>query len=381
MSMNNIKKLLSFFENICENPKRELEKAASEGRKCIGIFPYFCPEELVYAAGMLPMGIWGRDMQTSESRSYFPSFICSLLHTALEMGIRGELNGLSAVMIPICCDSLKSMGANWEHGVKNIPVINAAYAENRKMQAGVDFTYASFQKIRSELQKISGREISDKDIAESIGIYNENRRALSAFSAAAAKRPHIISPAERCAVIKAARFTDRAEHTKKLRELTEALENTENQRYDGFGVVTTGIIADAPDFLKILEDNRIFIAEDQVSCEAGDFDFLTPVTDDPVYGMALRLGEIEGSSVLFDPEKKRAEILAEKVRRHNADGVIWLMTKFCDPEEFDYVPVKRRLENEGINVLMLETDRQMSDYGQARSAVEAFRERLEAHRH
>jgi benzoyl-CoA reductase/2-hydroxyglutaryl-CoA dehydratase subunit BcrC/BadD/HgdB len=53
------------------------------------------------------------------------------------------------------------------------------------------------------------------------------------------------------------------------------------------------------------------------------------------------------------------------------------MTKFCDPEEYDFVPVKRMIDQAGIPLLALETDQQMLDYGQARSAVEAFRERLQ----
>ena len=59
-----------------------------------------------------------------------------------------------------------------------------------------------------------------------------------------------------------------------------------------------------------------------------------------------------------------------------ADGVVWLMTKFCDPEEFDYVPVKRMLEKAGIPLLAVETDQQTPSYEQARSAVEAFAEML-----
>ena len=49
--------------------------ARSEGKKCVGVLPYFCPEELVYAAGMLPCGLWGAEMQVSESKRYYPAFI------------------------------------------------------------------------------------------------------------------------------------------------------------------------------------------------------------------------------------------------------------------------------------------------------------------
>ena len=59
-----------------------------------------------------------------------------------------------------------------------------------------------------------------------------------------------------------------------------------------------------------------------------------------------------------------------------ADGILWVMTKFCDPEEYDYVPVKRMADAAGIPLLAVEVDQQMVNYEQARSAVEAFVETL-----
>ena len=99
--MNEVKELLNGFTAVCVDPKAQLKAAVADGRQCIGVLPYFCPEELAYAAGMLPFGLWGAEMQASESKRYYPAFICSLLHTVLELGLKGALNDLSAVMAPI----------------------------------------------------------------------------------------------------------------------------------------------------------------------------------------------------------------------------------------------------------------------------------------
>lgn len=160
--MNRIEELKA----ICADPKAELKKTIAAGKKAVGVLPYFCPEELVYAAGMLPFGLWGAAIQANESKRYFPAFICSILHTTLEMGIQGQLDDLSAVMVPICCDSLKGMGANWQYGTGGkVPVINVAYAENRKIQAGIEFTASQFKKIRKQLEEIADTPITDEAIA------------------------------------------------------------------------------------------------------------------------------------------------------------------------------------------------------------------------
>ncbi|MCQ2406120.1 MAG: 2-hydroxyacyl-CoA dehydratase family protein [Oscillospiraceae bacterium] len=359
------------------SPKEELKKAVSAGKKVIGIMPYFCPEELVYASGMVPLGLWGADMQANESKRYYPAFICSILHTVLEMGIKGKLNDLSGIMIPASCDSLKSMGANWQYGVKTVPVINVSIAQNRKIPAGKEYTASQFKKVRDELSKISGKEITDEAIIDAIKVYNENRKALREFSFLAGKHPEAISPADRNAVIKAGYFMDRKEHTKAVLAISAELASLPESSFRGAKVVTSGILADSPSLLKIFEDLHIAVVDDQIAHESLNFRTDVPIIEsDPIMGMAERIAEIEGCSVLFDPGKKRGQELVKLAQDAGADGIIWIMTKFCDPEEYDYVPVKRMIDKAGIPLLAVEVDRQMVNYEQARNAIEAFSETL-----
>ena len=367
---------LKMLMEIAASPRKQYEKALAEGKKLVGVMPYFCPEELVYAAGMLPFGLWGAPIQASESKRYFPAFICSLLHTTLEMGLRGELDDLSAIMVPISCDSLKGMGANWQYGVKTVPVINVAYAQNRRIPAGVEFTLSQLKKIKAQLENICGHGIDDESIAAAIAVYNENRAAIRDFSAAVAARPHVISPSERSAVIKAGYFMDRAEHTAALKSLTADVLAHPEEEWKGLRVVTTGIMADAPQLLKIFEENGIAVADDQIAQESVDARYPTPVTEEPMLGIARRYGEIEGASMLFDPGKVRGQQLVELAKESGADGIIWVMTKFCDAEEYDFVPVKRMVDAAGIPLLSVEVDQQMVNFEQARSAVQTFAEML-----
>jgi benzoyl-CoA reductase/2-hydroxyglutaryl-CoA dehydratase subunit BcrC/BadD/HgdB len=90
--------------------------------------------------------------------------------------------------------------------------------------------------------------------------------------------------------------------------------------------------------------------------------------------MAKRIGAVEGCSVLFDPGKKRASMLVELAKNAKADGVLFVQTKFCDPEEYDLVPVKQMLTQAGIPMLQVEIDQQMTNYEQIRSALQAFAE-------
>lgn len=370
--MNNIDDILFEFKAIAANPKSQFEKYLAEGRKIVGCLPYFCPEELVYAAGILPFGLWGAETKTTESGRYLPAFICSILHTTLELGLRGAYEGLLAVMIPILCDSLKGMDANWRYGVKTIPVIPVAHAQNRRTPAGVEFTASQYRRIKKQLAELAGRTVTDGDVADAVAVYNARRAVMRRFIDLSASHPGLVTPSQRNAVFKSAYFMDAREHTEKVEALNAELERLPESSWRGATVVTSGIIADSTGFLDILESCGIAVVDDEVTHESLPYRTDVPVTGDPVVGLAEYIGNIEGCPVLFDPGKRRGTLLVELAKRRHADGVLLVQTKFCDPEEFDYVPIKRMLDAAGIPSLQVEIDQQTPVSGQMRTSIETF---------
>lgn len=71
-----ISELLKNSKKYLPAPKTMLAKYKGQGKKVIGCLPYYVPEELVYAAGMVPMGIWGSNGQTADP---FQGILCNLL--------------------------------------------------------------------------------------------------------------------------------------------------------------------------------------------------------------------------------------------------------------------------------------------------------------
>ena len=373
--MSEVRKALDAFIEIANDPRKQLDAVLAEGKKAVGIMPYYAPEELVYAAGMVPFGMWGAEIQVSESKRYFPAFYCSIIHTILDLGIRGEFKGLSAVMIPLTCDSLKGMGANWRYGVKDIPVIDVAYAQNRKLAAGVEFTESQIKKIRGQVEELAGCKISDWALAKANKVYNDNRVECLEFTKLAASHSKTVSLIDRALVLKARYFMARDRHTVMLAELNKLLAALPEEPA-GKKIVTTGIIADSPELLGILQDNGFTIAADQITHESVDFRCLAAESIDPVKALAKRLAEIESTSVLYEPEMERNAQLVQLAKDAGAEGVLWVLTKFCDPEEFDYVPGKAALDAAGIPLLLVEIDQQMVNYEQVRTAIETFKDIL-----
>ena len=83
------------------------------GKPAVGCFPLFVPEELVYAAGFLPVGLWGGISSFQKSNQYIQSFACSIMRANLELGLSGKYDMLKAALIPSQCDTLKCVCENF----------------------------------------------------------------------------------------------------------------------------------------------------------------------------------------------------------------------------------------------------------------------------
>jgi bcr-type benzoyl-CoA reductase subunit C len=378
MKMSKVEDILSQMDKVVKDPKKAVKDYINEtGHKVIGCFPEYCPEEIVYAANMLPVGLWGGQVEIDRAKSYLPAFACSLIQASLELGIKGDYNDISGVIIPSLCDTLKCIGQDWKVSVPNIPLIQIVYPHNRKIDAGIRLLESEYIKIKMKLEEIGGHKISDEDISKSIDIYNKHRKIMRKFTEVANKHLDIITPLKRHRVIKSSYFMDKVKHTKLVEELITELNKMDKFKCNGKRVILTGIMAEPDELLTIMEDNGLYVVGDNLAQETLQFSTDVPGKGDPINRLAKAWANIEGFSLAYDPQKKRGDILIGLAKKNNADGVVVSMLKFCDPEEFDYPVYKAQLEDEDIPMLYLEIDQQQLNSEQARTRIQAFKEILD----
>ncbi|MBR6311761.1 MAG: 2-hydroxyacyl-CoA dehydratase, partial [Oscillospiraceae bacterium] len=124
-----VREILDVFRSA--DPSALKAKYLAEGRKIVLTAPVYTPEEIIHSMGLVPMGVWGADVLLERSKRYFPAFICSVVQSIVELGMRGTYDGASAIVIPSLCDSLKVVGQNWKYAVPGIPFIPMTYPQNR----------------------------------------------------------------------------------------------------------------------------------------------------------------------------------------------------------------------------------------------------------
>ena len=379
MSINT---LLDEFKVKAATPKQQLAEYKAQGKKVVGVLPYYAPEELVYAAGIVPMGIWGSNTKTiSRAKEYCATFYCTIAQLALEMLLDGTMDGLDGIITPTICDTLRPMSQNFRVAMGDkMSVIFLAHPQNRFEEFGLQFTVDQYNHVKKELEKIAGREITNDDIQNAIKVYNESRAARRKFVKLASDHCDVITPTKRSAVLKAFYFMLKDEYIAKLNELNAELEKLPVCDWQGTKVVTSGIICDNPALLAAFEENNIAIAADDVAHESRSFRTDVPENADPMMALAQQFANIDYEVLLYDPkssENRRGEFVANLVKKSGAQGLVLFMQQFCDPEEMEYPYLKKALQAADVPHIKLGIDQQMRDFGQARTAIQAFADVLE----
>lgn len=374
--MKTIDSLLNQLQKIADHPGEAVHRLKKEsGKKLVGIAPYYAPEEIVYAAGMLPIGVWGGKVNYSAASHYLPGFACPLMKSLLELAIKGAYDDLSAMVFPGQCENNKLTGQNFKLARQNIPFIPLIHPQNRKSEEGMEYLKREYERIAVQLEAIGGCRISSDALNHSIGIYNEYRRTMRRFCELAPRYGSTIRPRIRHSVIKSAYFMDKAMHTVLVSELNALLESGPEESAVGKRVVITGILSEPVELMDLFEKLRIQVVADDLAQGSRHFRVDVPDGHDPLERLARMWALLEGCSLVFDPEKRRGQMLKALVHRHRADGVVVFMTQFCDPEELDYPIYRKELEAEAIPLLFLEVEPHMQ-MEQARTRLESFAEML-----
>ena len=375
--MRTAKEIINEFKAIADNPRKAMDDYKKEtGKGAVGIMPVYCPEEIVHAAGYLPIGMWGaQKKQISKARTYLPPFACSIIQSVMELQLEGVYDDLEAVIFSVPCDTLKCMSQKWN---RPVPAIVFTHPQNRKIakDAANVFAREEFNIVKEKLEDILDVHISNKAIKNSIAVYNENRAACREFSDVAAEYAAVVTPSDRHAVIKARWFMEKSRHTALVKELIAALKAEPAPEFKGKKIIVTGIQVEPYDVLDIFQDNGFAIVADDLAQETRNFRQDVPDDDDALMALARAWNEFDGCSLATDANKPKGQLIIDAVKKYGADAVVVCMMKFCDPEEFDYPILLQEFEAAGVKNLYIEVDQESTAFEQVKTRIQTFAEIL-----
>lgn len=351
-------------------------KEGSRTGKVIGIISPLVPEEVLFAAGILPWrvsGTWNAD--TPLANVHRPAMTCRFCTHVLESILRGELDFLNGVATVKFDDDFKGLWDVIDHQRKfafnhimHIPFANTK--TNRQMFT----TYiVEFKKAAEELVNST---ITDKDLSEAIEVYNTTRYLLRKLYELRKREVPSITGAEVLGITTAAGIMPKDEFNSKLEALLPYLENRKaplKQNHPRLLVVSDFL--DHPGYIELMENAGSVVAMD--SLDTGSRYFWNSVDTSlgsPWEALAKRYLDV--SSPRNSNWKEQVNELTDWVGEFNIDGVVILRQLYSFPSEFMFTYIVQRLEEAGIPYLSLRREYHLEGVGMLTTRVEAFLEML-----
>lgn len=363
-----------------------MAKAKEDGKKVLGYFCSYVPEEIVHAAGIIPLRLAkkGKNAAVSMGNTYLsPSscpYACSCV--GIKKGKRDPyFQAVDFLADAPACLQIKRVVEVWEKyfDVPNIPI---AFPRKFYTEEGLDYYTEGIRIFAKELAKLSGNPISHDVLEESVDLYNRIRSLQRRLYENLKDDSPALGWENTLNVIRAGFILDRCEYAKILDELVREMDDisptpvTSPIRL----MVAGGMMAPGDDTLvNTLKSLGVsFVMDELCSGSRGTYGVVSEPT---VEAIARRyLHNVPCSSLPFphqdnDPRMKH---LAELIRDYRINGFVYYTLRFCDAYTFKAKKIHQLVKDMGVDFIHLNSGYQESDEGQIKTRLEAFMEILRA---
>jgi len=345
------------------------------GGKVLGTFCTYVPEEIVYAAGILPVRILGSHEPDDITEPHILSMYCFFCRDCLAQGLKGRFDYLDGIVISQSCMHIRQTFHSWR---THVPVEYSYYINmphHVQSPRAKPYLAGELAEFKNSLEDWIGKPITNSDLDQAIDVYNTNRRLMrQVYELRRAENPPLTG-LEAMQLVVSSQMTDKREHTKALYEVLDKLPNRDMGRDPGVRLMIVSSENDDLEFVSMVESQGATIVIDD-HCTGSRY-FWNEVTpnDDRLSAIADRYVDRVPCPSKDWPKLTRFDHILQLARDYNVQGVLLLQQKFCDPHESDMPPLEQFLKENGIPSLFLELAVTMPA-GQFQVRVEAFLEML-----
>ncbi|MGZ6210308.1 MAG: 2-hydroxyacyl-CoA dehydratase subunit D [Syntrophales bacterium] len=362
------------FYAILKDPVSYGRKMKERGRKVVGYFCSYTPEEIIYAAGAHPFRIFASGENIHFADAHFQSYCCSLVRGALEGALAGNLDFLDGAVFPHTCDSIQRLSDIWRMNVKGPFHADIVLPVKLDTESARAYMIEVLKKFRNELTSQLRVEITDDKLKNAINTFNIIRSSLKRLYDLKAENPGIISGSDLYAIVKASMMMDRDHLAEALPAVIDGLKKKKGNAELSAGkrIVLAGGVCNHPDIYRIIEEAGGAVVWDDFCTGSRYFEESVKDNADPIVAIAERYIKRPVCPAKHAGIFTRGENLLRIAKEKDARGVVFFFLKFCDPHAFDYPYMKEFLDREGIPSMMLEAEDQLPSEGQLRTRFETF---------
>jgi len=360
------------FHDAVNHIPETASQIKKQGRKIMGYLCSYAPEELIHAAGFHPMRLFSSKSDIVLAENHLQSYCCSLVRGILEDSLNGRLDFLDGAVFPHTCDSMQRLSDIWRMNNRYAFFADVVLPAKLNTESAGIYMTEVLARFKKDLEAAVGKDIPDTEINSSISLFNCIRKNLSALYDLNSRHPGLISGRDLYTLVKGSMIMDRKEAADRLANIVSSLEKMTSPVKPGKRLILSGSVCDTPDIFDAIETAGGVLVGDDLCTGRRWFEGLIMEDLPPLSAMAERFRGRVTCPAKHSGLTTRAENLVSLVKKNQADGVVFLMLKFCDPHTFDYPYLKEHLDGAGIKSTAFEMDDQQQSLAQFSTRIETF---------
>jgi len=373
--------ILSKCVQVSSDPYTFLDQWKKQNKKkIICCYPMYIPEEIIHAAGMLPVIAWRGNEPVTLGHSHIPPYNCGLTRSFIDDLVREKLGFFDGIVIHRLCLQAQGLPFIIEQNIRMPYLEFLSLPALFEGPAVRDFLIQELERFKAGLEKYGGQKITDSALKNSIRIYNRNRQLLNKLYEIRRQKPGIITAREMMAVIQTSMLMPKEDNNQLLEGLIAYLEKKEYKSdLSKLRVILTGSLCQTPHLgiLDLIEEQGMEVVDDDLY--VGSRYFANEVKEDgnPIESLADRyMSHTPPCPTKADHEHNWATYVIEMAERNKAQGVISLLVRYCPPHLCYYPDIKTLFEERGIPELMIEVEHEIVSLEQVKTRVQSFKEIL-----
>jgi benzoyl-CoA reductase subunit C len=364
--------ILDRFHDIVSAPHRFAQDwKVKTGGKVLGYICTNLPEEMMYAAGILPVRLMGTNEPENVTEPYiWNATFCSFSRDCFAQALLGRYNYIDGVVYGFCCMHGRQVFQCWQkhmHISYSYELYVPYYLQGRHAKTCLVGELEDFER---SIEKWTGKSISSKDLDKAIDVYNTNRRLmLSVYDLMMADNPPI-TEAEALEIAVSGMLIDKQEHNRLLEQALEKLPKRKNVVGGGTRLMLLGSINYNIELVRFIDSLGAQVVVDDYCSGRRYYQTEVIPEENRLAAIASRLIRRPPCPLKDLPERRRIPYLSKIADDYRVKGVIYTVQKWCDPHGIDFPAIESLFKSKGIPMLKLEMDLGIS--------LEYYRTRLEA---
>ncbi len=276
------------------------------------------------------------------------------------------------------CDAARNLAAVWGRNF-SYPCEILYLPQNANSSYSIQYLWGEYGRLKRGIEKIAGRQITEDDLRNSLGVFNKNRALMRDLYAIKRETPWLVSADEAYVLVAVGGLIPREEHNDLLQTVLPMLRARQAKRQDKIRVVFEGGFCEQPplDLIRAIGRSCYLVDDDLLIGMRWILEDVPLNGNDPLYNLAEAYLETSSySPVQHDLRKPKEKMLLQRIKQAGAEAAIVTAAKMCEPGLEEQVAYTNELEAKNISYFVSEFEENMTSFDSLEIQLETFVENL-----